>query len=133
MHPYRPTKALPAVWRYETQARKQAQMDWGMCHCTDSSGTLYKVPAFVMIFGKSRIKYMEFTCRCDLSSLERCIVNAFSYFGGMPENVLTDNMKTVVTGREAGKPIWNTRFAEFAVELGFVPRVCRIRSPQTKG
>ncbi|MVB12733.1 Integrase core domain protein [Caprobacter fermentans] len=133
VHPYRPAKALPAVRRYETPAGKQAQMDWGICHYTDSSGILHKVPVFVMILGKSRVKYAEFTSRCDLSSLERCIVNAFSYFGGMPENVLTDNMKTVVTGREAGKPIWNTRFADFATELGFVPKVCRIRSPQTKG
>ena len=133
VHPYRPARALPAVRRYETPAGRQAQMDWGICHYTDSSGTLHKVPAFVMILGKSRVKYVEFTSRCDLSSLERCIVNAFSYFGGMPETVLTDNMKTVVTGREAGKPIWNTRFADFAVELGFVPKVCRIRSPQTKG
>lgn len=51
----------------------------------------------------------------------------------MPETVLTENMKTVVTGREAGKPIQNTRFADFAVELGFVAKMCRIRSPQTKG
>lgn len=95
----------------------------------DSSGALHKVPAFVMILGKSRVKYVEFTSRCNLSSLERCIVNAFSYFGGTPETVLTDNMKTVVMGREAGKPIWNTRFADFAAELGFVPKVCCIRSP----
>jgi transposase len=133
VHPYRPAKALPAVRRYETAAGKQAQMDWGICHYMDSSGTLHKVPVFVMILGKSRMKYTEFTSRCDLSSLERCIVNAFSYCGGIPENVLTDNMKTVVTGREAGKPLWNTRFADFAAELGFVPKVCRIRSPQTKG
>jgi Transposase and inactivated derivatives len=68
-----------------------------------------------------------FTSRCDLSSSERCIVNAFSYFGGMPKNVLTDNMTTVVTGRKAGKPIWNTRFADFAAELGFRVGICRIR------
>ena len=73
MHPYRPAKALPAVRRYETPAGKQAQMDWGICHYTDSSGTLHKVPAFVMILGKSRVKYTEFTSRCDLSSLERLI------------------------------------------------------------
>ena len=133
VHPYRPARALPAVRRYETPAGKQAQMDWGICHYTDSGGTLHKVPAFVMILGKSRVKYVEFTSRCDLNSLERCIVNAFSYFGGMPKEVLTDNMKTVVTGREAGKPVWNTRFADFAAELGFVPKVCRVRSPQTKG
>mgnify|MGYP002351676448 FL=1 len=133
VHPYRPAKALPTVRRYETAAGKQAQMDWGICHYTDSGGTLHKVPAFVMILGKSRVKYVEFTSRCDLSSLERCMVNAFSYFGGIPREVLTDNMKTVVIGREAGKPVWNTRFADFAAELGFVPKVCRVRSPQTKG
>lgn len=124
VHPYRPARALPAVRRYETPAGKQAHMDWGICHYTDSSGTHHKVPAFVMILEKSRVKYEEFTSRCDLSSLERCIVNAYSYFSGMPETVLTDNMKTVVTGREAEKPIWNTRFADFAVEPEFVPKVC---------
>lgn len=133
VHPFRPARALPAVRRYETPPGKQAQMDWGICQYADSSGTLHKVPAFVMILGKSRAKYVEFVSRCDLSSMQRCMVNAFEYFGGIPKEVLTDNMKTVVVGREAGKPIWNTRFADFAAELGFVPKVCRIRSPQTKG
>ena len=133
VHPYRPAKHIPAVRRFETLSGKQAQMDWGICQYEDSGGSIHKVPAFVMILGASRAKYVEFTARCDLSSLERCMVNAFLYFGGVPETVLTDNMKTVVVGREAGKPIWNTQFADFAVDMGFVPKVCRIRSPQTKG
>ena len=61
------------------------------------------------------------------------MVNAFTYFGGIPETVFTDNMKTVVVGRECEKPIWNTRFADFAVDMGFTPKVCRVRSPQTSG
>lgn len=133
IHPYRPAKALPAVRRYETVSGKQAQMDWGICHYTDSSGSIHKVPAFVMILGYSRAKYVEFTNRCDLSSLQRCIVNALSYFGGVPSEVLTDNMKTVVNGREAGKVLWNTKFEDFAADLGFIPKVCKVRSPQTKG
>ena len=133
VHPYRPAKHIPAVRRFETLSGKQAQMDWGICQYEDSGGSIHKVPAFVMILGASRAKYVEFTARCDLSSLERCMVNAFLYFGGIPETVLTDNMKTVVVGREAGKPIWNTQFADFGVDMGFVPKVCRIRSPQTKG
>lgn len=133
IHPYRPAKALPAVRRYETVSGKQAQMDWGICHYTDSSGSIHKVPAFVMILGYSRAKYVEFTNRCDLSSLQRCIVNAFSYFGGVPTEVLTDNMKTVVNGREAGKVLWDTKFENFAADLGFIPKVCKVRSPQTKG
>jgi transposase len=31
-------------------------------------------------------------------SLLRCMVNAFEYFGGVPEVVLTDRMKTVING-----------------------------------
>lgn len=47
--------------------------------------------------------------------------------------VLTDRMKTILDGIEAGKPIWNKMFEDFAAETGFVPKVCRARRPQTKG
>lgn len=133
VHPYRPAKMLPAVPRFETLPGKQAQMDWGICHYLNGEGSLHKVPAFIMILGNSRVKYVEFTNRCDLQSLERCIVNAFTYFGGTPEQILTDNMKTVVDGREAGKVLWNSKFADFAVDMGFTPKVCKVRKPQTKG
>ena len=133
VHPYRPAKSAPAVRRYETPSGKQAQMDWGICQYLDQDGVLHKVAVFVMILGHSRAKYIEFVSRCDLRSMERCMLNAFLYFGGVPKEVLTDNMKTVVAGREAGKVIWNAQFADFAVEMGFVPKVCRVRMPQTKG
>ncbi len=130
---FRPARNAPAVRRYETLPGKQAQMDWGIIHYIDENGTLHKAPAFVMILGYSRVKYVEFTKRCDFYSLLRCIVNAFEYFGGVPEIVLTDNMKTVIDGREAGKPLWNSRFEDFAADMGFVPKVCRPRRPETKG
>ena len=104
-----------------------------ICQYQDQSGALHKVAVFVMILGYSRTKYIEFVSRCDLRSMERCMLNAFLYFGGVPKEVLTDNMKTVVAGREAGKVIWNTQFSDFAVEMGFLPKVCRVRKPQTKG
>ena len=133
VHAFRPAKATPAVQRYETLPGKQAQMDWGMCPYTDSRGVLHHAPALVMILGYSRTKYVEFTSRCDLRNLQRCMVNAFEYFGGVPEIVLTDNMKTVVDHREGQRIIWNPQFADFAVQMGFVPKVCKVRRPQTKG
>jgi len=43
-------------------------------------------------------------------------------------------MKTVILGvDENNRPIWNATFKDFAATLGFVPRVCRARRPQTKG
>lgn len=130
---HRPPKCCPAVRRYETLPGKQAQMDWGISHYIDEDGNIHKVPAFVMILSNSRVKYVEFTKRCDFYSLLRCIVHAFEHFGGVPETVLTDNMKTVINGREAGKPLWNSRFEDFAADMGFVPKVCKPRRPQTKG
>lgn len=131
--PFRPPRNLPAVPRYETKPGKQAQMDYGICHYLDLDGQIHKVPAFIMIMGNSRAKYVEFVKRCDLYSLERCLVNAFEYFGGVPETILTDRMKTVVIGSEGSRTIWNTKFQEFAKDMGFVPKVCKARRPETKG
>jgi len=131
--PHRPPRSAPAGQRYETEPGKQAQMDWGISHYIDEKGNVHKTPTFVMLLGNSRRKYVEFTKRCDRYTLLRCMVNAFEYFGGVPDTVLTDRMKTVLDGIEAGKPIWNKMFEDFAAEMGFVPKVCRVRRPQTKG
>ena len=133
VHPRRPPKTGPAVRRYETENGRQAQMDWGICTYVDESSTSHKVPAFTMILGASRMKYVEFASRCDLRSLMRCMMKAFVYYGGVPREVLTDNMKTVITGREDGKPVWNPQFEAFAHDIGFTPKVCQPRRPQTKG
>lgn len=133
VHQFRPAKNSPAVRRYETLPGKQVQMDWGITQHIDEKGVVHKTPAFAMILGNSRTRYVEFTKRCDFYSLVKCMVNAFEYFGGIPEIVLTDRMKTVIDGSEAGKPLWNSKFEDFAADMGFVPRVCRARRPQTKG
>jgi len=70
----RPPSNTPAVRRYETLPGKQAQMDWGIVHYIDEKGIVHKAPAFMMILGSSRTKYLEFTKRCDFYSLLRCIV-----------------------------------------------------------
>ena len=108
-------------------------MDWGMCPFVDAKGIFHYIPALVMILGNSRIKYVEFTTHCDFRSMIRCMVNAFEYFGGVREIVLTDNMKTVVDHREAGNVIWNPQFAGFAAQMDFVPKVCKVRRPETTG
>jgi len=133
--PLRPplAKVGTAVRRYETKPGRQAQMDWGIMRYIDGSGRIYKVACFVMAMGFCRARYVEYSRRCDESSLLRCMLNAFEYFGGVPETVLTDRMKTVIVSTDHGKPVWQRTFERFATEMGFVPKVCRVRRPQTKG
>jgi transposase len=133
VHAFRPPKTVPAVPRYETLPGRQAQMDWGICSYFDENGEIHKAQAFVMILGYSRAKYVEFTKRCDLKSLERSILNAFEYSGGVPDVVLTDNMKTVVLRHEGGKTIFLPAFESFCADLGFNPSTCKARRPRTKG
>ncbi|MBH8605970.1 IS21 family transposase, partial [Thermoactinomyces sp. CICC 10522] len=131
---FRPPKQLPAVQRYETRPGEQAQVDWGICEYVDPEGQVHKVPVFVMVLGYSRAIYVEFAKRCDIHSFLRCLVHAFEYFGGIPDIVLTDRMKTVILGMgDDRKPRWHGLFADFAATAGFIPRVCRVRRPQTKG
>jgi len=122
-----------AVRRYEAKPGKQAQMDWGILKYKDKKGRICKISCFVMILGYSRMRYVEFSRRCDEASLLRCMVNAFEYFNGVPDTVLTDRMKTVVISSDHGRPVWQETFERFAAEMGFVPKLCRVRRPQTKG
>src|SRR5205814_631192 len=63
----------------------------------------------------------------------RCMMAAFEYFDGLPQAALTDRMKSVFLDMDGKTPIWNPIFADFAACLGFAPRVCKARKPQTKG
>jgi hypothetical protein len=52
----------------------------------------------------------------------------------VPEHILYDNLKPVVLGRdEGGQPVWNQRFLDFALVVGFYPKACRPYRAQTKG
>lgn len=93
LQPLRPVQVTEgaAVRRYESKPGSQVQMDWGICNYLDTRKRKRKVACFVMILGYSRTRYIEFCPCCDLAHLLRCIVNAFMYFGGVPEILLTDH------------------------------------------
>ena len=67
-----------------------------------------------------------------MTGLER----AFEYFGGVPRELLFDQMKAVVTadGRGTGGTlVLNEEFCRFATHWGFRVRACRPYRAQTKG
>ncbi len=62
-----------------------------------------------------------------------CHMHAFRFFGGVPKNILYDNLKTVVLSR-LGKTIrFNPKFLDFAGALLFEPVPCKIRAGWEKG
>lgn len=119
------------VVRFETEPGKQMQVDWGTMRNGKSP-----LHVFVAVLGFSRMLYIEFTSNMAYDTLEKCHRNAFHFFGGVPQEILYDNMKTVVLERDAYQPgghRFNPSLWQFGKEMGFFPRLCRPYRAQTKG
>lgn len=116
--------------RFETPPGKQAQADWAYCgRFEHPEGGLVPVYAFLMVLGFSRMLFVEFTSSMKLPELIRCHLSAFRFFGGLPLEVLYDNMRQV----RSGPGEWHPLFLDFARHHGFAPRTHRVRRPRTKG
>jgi len=62
-----------------------------------------------------------------------CHRHAFTFFGGVPNEVLVDNLKTAVISRAGKTVVWNKKYEEFAVAHQFMPKACWPAPPKTKG
>jgi transposase len=124
---------LPTV-RFETEPGEQAQVDWGSFGFLNCDGHNRRLYGFVMTLGWSRAMYLEFTLSADTAWWLRCHLHAFAYFGGVPRQILHDNLKSAVLDREPNGIIhWNPRYLDFSEHHGFTPKACHPYRPQTKG
>lgn len=134
IQPRRAAKQPAATVRFETEPGQQAQVDWGSFGTIDHFGRQRRLYAFVMTLGWSRAMYIEFTVAMDETWWLRCHLHAFRYFGGVPQEILHDNLKTAVLERTAdGIVHWHPRYLDFARYYGFSPRACQPYRAQTKG
>ena len=122
--------------RYETIPGYQAQVDWKeRLELIDNSNASYTINIFLMTLGYSRMKFVKLTFDRTQSTLFECMTSAFEFFGGTPDEILFDNMKTVVDHAKSNftNVVINERFAQFAKDAGFNIRACRAFRPETKG
>ncbi len=91
VHPFRALAKEKATVRFETPPGHQAQVDWG----TFKKPGRKRVQGFVMTLGWSRTQYLDFTDSQALALLLACHEQAFHDFGGVPEEILYDRVKTV--------------------------------------
>jgi transposase len=127
----RPRPEPEAVVRFETGPGQQAQVDfaefrfpWG------------KRYALLVVLGYSRLLWLKFYPRQTLATLMAGLEEAFAYLGGVPAELLFDQLKAVIledARAEGGKLLENPEFLRFAHHWRFRIRACRPYRAKTKG
>jgi len=132
--PLRPPRPSAATVRFETEPGEQAQVDWACFGTLEHQGQQRRLYAFLMTLAWSRAMYLEFTVSADMAWWLRCHIHGFRYLGGVPRQVLHDNLKTAVLSRDTeGAVHWHPKYLDFAAYYGFTPRACQPYRAQTKG
>ena len=125
-----------AIIRFETDPGIQAQVDWKeSLKFKTKDGETIKFNVFLMILGFSRTKFLMVTETRDLQQVEFSLACAFRYFGGVPHEILFDNMRSIIdkARTQYSEPVFNENFKVFAEDCGFVPKACVAYRPETKG
>ena len=122
--------------RYETRMGKQAQLDWKESILYETSdGEQIEINVAVLVLSHSRMRFFYMSVSKSQAVLFSFLTETFEKIGGVPEEIVTDNMKTVMdearTEYSVGKV--NAKFAQFAKDFGFKVRPCIAGRPRTKG
>lgn len=96
------------------------------------TGEVKQMEVFVGVLGASQYTYIE---ACPSQSLEhfiRCTVNCLAYFGGVPQAIVPDNLKSAVTKASKYEAILNRQYQSMAVHYGCVIYPTRAVRPKDK-
>mgnify|MGYP003305027659 CR=1 FL=1 len=122
--------------RVESTPGLQGQVDWKeSLTLVSSNGEAFTINIFLYILSYSKFKYIELTIDRKQDTLFTCLVNAFRFCDGIPEEIWFDNMRTVVDRHDinTNTVVFNSSFSDFAKNCQFRPIACRPFRPCTKG
>jgi transposase len=123
-----------ATVRFETAPGRQLQIDFGSTFVTIADEPV-RVFLFVATLGYSRCNFVAAFRHERQSAWLDGLERAFRHFGGVPEEVLLDNAKPLVTRHDpwTREVVFNDRFHAFARYWGFRPQACAPYRARTKG
>lgn len=123
------------VDRFETEPGRQAQVDWVSCGTIWHHGRRRRLSLLVVVLGYSRMIWARFVVSERRPVLTALLEQAFSELGGVPRELLFDNLKAVIAHprSESSPAILQSGFADFADHWGFEAHACPPYWPRAKG
>lgn len=125
------------VIRFETKPGHQAQIDWkeSVEFVLRDTGEVITINVFVLVFSFSRFRVFNLSLCKSREVLIHLLSECFDIVGGVPKEIITDNMKSVMDNARTShnKGSVNDSFQAFADDYGFSVKPCIAATPQTKG
>ncbi|MCW5612300.1 MAG: IS21 family transposase [Rubrivivax sp.] len=123
-----------ATVRYETAPGHQLQIDFGSTAVVIGEEP-QRIHLFVATLGYSRRCYVAVFLHERQSAWLQGLEGAFRHFGGVPQELLLDNARALVTEHnvQTREVKFNDRFHAFCRYWGVTPRACAPYRARTKG
>jgi len=126
---------LDLVMRQEYKLGEKCFVDYAgdtMPVVDPQTGEVEEVYIFIGVLGASNYTYIEASRAQDLPSWIASHVRMFEYFGGVPEQVIPDNLKCGVSRANYYEPDLNPIYQEMAEHYGVAILPARVRRPRDK-
>ena len=97
-----------------------------------TSGEIRQAQVFVAVLGASSYTYAEATWSQGLADWIGSHVRALAFFGGAPQVIVPDNLKSAVSKAHRYEPDLNPSYQDFANHYGVAVIPARVRKPRDK-
>lgn len=117
--------------RFESKIGEQLQFDWvESIKMINKYGEEFEFNVFSAELSYSRMHYFNYSKYKTREDVLNNLILTFKYYGGITEEVLTDNMSSIVNTNENK---FCKEFKTFAKDMGINVQKCKVRHPFTKG
>jgi len=127
-------KPCITVRRDDPPPGEEAQIDFGYLGTWQDpkTGKKYRLWAFAMILSFSRHMFVRVVTRLDQREWLMCHILAFEFFGGAPQRIIPDNLKTGIIKADLYDPKFNQGYEELAHHYGVIIDPARSGKPKDK-
>lgn len=108
------------------------QVDWFMLSIRYKS-EIYKLPAFLAVLPYSDMFFCMLTLDMLFETFISCHIEAFKFFGGVPDRIFYDNLKAAVHKGFGQNAIEQERFKKFRIHYNFQPLFMNAAKGNEKG
>lgn len=130
---WKPKKTEKGHPRFETAMGIQAQVDWKEdITIKNCYGESFAFQVFDYKLGYSRYPIFTYKLYKTRQDVFDCLIASFKATGGVPKEILFDNMSSVVD-RDGRKANISNEMKAFAKDMGFEIKLCKPRHAFTKG